>query len=397
MARIFTGCRPAALLVLAAMAGSAMPLPGQAQGMPPATVTVVTMQPQSLTLTSTLPGRVRASAESEVRPQVNGIIIERLFAEGTRVEAGDILYRIDPTTYEAGVAQAAASLSQAEAQLGATEREYVRAQELSTRGVSSEQALDDALSARDSARAAVEVARAQLRATQIELDRTEIRAQLGGQIGLSEVSQGALVTASQTTALATIRRLDPVHVDVTQSAADLLAWRRGSGATHARDDSVEVSLTLADGSIYEHTGLLTAAEPHVDEQTGVIQLRMEFDNPDEFLLPGMYVQVEMPTNTVEGVFLAPQEGVSRDRGGNPTALVVNAEGVVEPRNLTVLQDNGNTWVVSEGLTAGDRIIVEGLQKVAPGATVNVEERADPATEAADTPSDASAAPAATHD
>ncbi|NIZ10328.1 efflux RND transporter periplasmic adaptor subunit [Pseudooceanicola sp. HF7] len=397
MAQTYKGHGVSSLIVSATsllIALAAFSTPARAQeGMPPPTVTVVTMQPQTLTLTSTLPGRVRASAQSEVRPQVNGVITKRLFSEGTAVEAGDLLYQIDPMTYEASVAQASASLSQAKAQLGAAQREYTRMQKLSERGVSSEQALDDALSSRDVAQAAVEVADAQLRSAQIQLERTEIRAELSGQIGLSEVSQGALVTASQTTPLATIRLLDPVHVDVTQSAADLLAWRRGSGATEPRADSAEVELTLADGSTYEHTGQLTAAEPHVDEQTGVIQLRMEFANPDEFLLPGMYVQVEMPTNTVEGVYLAPQEGVSRDRDGNPTAMIVNAEGVVEPRALTVLQDKGNMWVVSDGLAPGDRIIVEGLQKVAPGATVNAEERAAPA----ETQTDPSAAPAAAQD
>lgn len=369
MARMsFKSAAAAACFLLPVSAG-----PGLAQqGMPPAAVTVETMQPQALVLTTTLPGRVRSSAEAEVRPQVNGIITERLFREGTHVEEGDVLYRIDPTTYEAGVAQARASLSQAQAQLGAAQREYDRIATLRDRGVSSQQALDDAISARDAAQAAEEVARAALQSAEIELDRTEITARLSGQIGLSQISQGALVTASQTTPLTTIRQLDPVYVDVTQSAAKMLAWRRGDG--QADSEGLEVSLTLADGSTYEYTGQLTAAEPHVDEETGVVLLRMEFANPDSMLLPGMYVQVEMPTATVEGVFLAPQEGVSRDRRGNPTALVVNADNVVEQRTLTVLQDHGSDWVVSEGLAPGDKIIVEGLQKTQPGATVAPAER-----------------------
>lgn len=379
----------AALFLVTASAAS--PALAQ-QGAPAIPVTVETMQPQSLVITTTLPGRVRASASAEVRPQVNGIITERLFTEGTHVEMGDVLYRIDPTTYEAAVAQARASLSQAQAQLGAAQREFDRVSTLRDRGVSSQQTLDDAISSRDSAQAAVEVAEAALKSAEIELDRTAITARLSGQIGLSDVSRGALVTASQTTALATIRQLDPVDVDVTQSAAELLAWRRGQ-EDPARGPAPAVSLTLADGSTYSETGLLTAAEPYVDESTGVVVLRMEFANPDKMLLPGMYVQVEMPTVTMDDVYLAPMEGISRDRRGNPTALVVNAENVVEQRALTVVQDRGASWVVSEGLNPGDRIIVAGLQKIQPGAAVMPQERAAPAA-GSDSPQSPSAADAA---
>ncbi|SFQ08794.1 efflux RND transporter periplasmic adaptor subunit [Tranquillimonas alkanivorans] len=342
---------------------------------PPAAVTVVTMQPETVTLTTTLPGRVLASAEAEVRPQVAGVIIERLFTEGGRVEAGDELYRIDPASYEAALAQAEASVAQAQAQLDAAEREAARVQTLLDRNVASQQVVDDATAARDAAQAALQVAEAGLRSAQIELDRTIIRARLSGEIGLSRTSRGALVTASQAEPLAVIRNIDPVYVDVTQSAADLLAWRRGHVDQAMQKADRTVTLTLPDGEAYDQTGTLTAAEPHVDEQTGVVMLRMEFDNPEKLLLPGMYVQVEMPTGTAEGVFLAPQEGVSRDRRGRPTALVVNAENVVEERQLTVLQDRGAHWVVSDGLQAGDRLIVAGLQKTAPGATVTPEERA----------------------
>ncbi|MGI3164603.1 efflux RND transporter periplasmic adaptor subunit [Pseudooceanicola sp. 200-1SW] len=346
----------------------------QAGGRPPAAVTVETLHPQSLTLTSTLPGRVRAVAEAEVRPQVNGIITERLFKEGSMVEEGQVLYRIDPTTYEAALAQAEASLTSAQAQLRAAERDFARVQELADRGINSQQAMDDATSARDIAQAQVKMAEAALRTAQIELDHTEIRARLSGLVGLSEVSQGALVTASQATALTTIRKLDTVHVDVTQSAAELLAWRRGAGDIGEGTDA-EVALTLADGSQFPHTGLLTAAEPHVDEQTGVVVLRIEFPNDDMLLLPGMYVQVEMPTAPVDNVFLVPQEAVTRDRRGNPQTLVVTAENSVEQRSLTVLQDRGADWVVTEGLSDGDRVIVAGLQSASPGATVAPQERA----------------------
>ncbi len=344
----------------------------EAQDAPPPAVSVETLEAQSVTLTSVLPGRVRASSEAEVRPQVSGIVTERLFEEGGLVDAGDVLYRIDPASYEAAVAQAEASVSQAEATLRAAEREAGRIQTLSQRGVSSTANEDDAISARDAAAAGLEVARAQLRTAQIELDRTEIRARLSGRIGFSEASPGALVTASQATPLSIVRALDPVYVDVTQSAADLLKWRRREGP--AADSPREVSLELADGSTYPSRGKLSAAEPHVDEQTGVVVLRMSFPNSDGLLLPGMYVQVEMPTGREDNVFLVPQEGVSRDRRGNPTALVVNGENVVEERALTIVQDRDSDWIVSDGLSAGDRVVVAGLQKIAPGATVSPEER-----------------------
>ncbi|MBT9382855.1 efflux RND transporter periplasmic adaptor subunit [Pseudooceanicola sp. CBS1P-1] len=374
---------PLALALLAGTTAQAQ----QGGQMPPGAVTVVTLEPQSLTLTSTLPGRVRAFAESEVRPQVNGIVTERLFQEGSDVSEGQVLYKIDATTYQAAVDQARASVTSAQATLRAAERDFDRVSALSDRGVSTQQSMDEATSSRDTARAQVSVAEAALRSAQIELDHTEVRARLSGRIGLSDVSQGALVTASQTTALATIRKLDVVSVDVTQSAAELLQWRRGQGVQAVED--ADVALTLADGSTYEQTGKLTAAEPHVDEQTGVVVLRLQFPNPDGVLLPGMYVQVEMPTTRVENVFLVPQEAVSRDRRGNPTALVVNAENKVEPHPLKVLQDQGSDWVVTGGVAAGDRVIVAGMKSAAPGATVVPQERKTDAEAQASPGADAS--------
>nr|WP_209840491.1 efflux RND transporter periplasmic adaptor subunit [Rubellimicrobium aerolatum] len=375
-----------ALLGLAA-AASAQDAP------PPTAVTVVTLQPQSVTLTSTLPGRVAASASAEVRPQVAGLVTERRFQEGSRVEAGEVLYTIDPTTYEATLAQAEAAVAQAQAQLGAAEREATRVEELRERDVASQQVFDEAIAARDAARAALQVAQAQLLSARIELERTTITAPISGEIGLSLTSQGALVTASQADPLTVIRQIDPVYVDVTQSAAELLAWRRGQTQADLDGADRTVRLILADGSEFEHTGELTAAEPQVDEQTGVVVLRMEFPNPDKLLLPGMYVQVEIPTGAVDDVFLVPQEGVGRDRRGRPTALVVNAGNVVEERLLTVLEDRGSDWVVSDGLQPGDRVIVAGLQRAAPGATVAPEERPEE-TAMADPPAGAAAPDAA---
>lgn len=350
------------------------------QASPPPEVTVVRLKAEDVTLTTTLPGRVLASAEAELRPQVSGLITERLFEEGSLVEADDPLYHIDPRSYEAAVAQAEAALAQAEAQAEAATREAERVGALRDRRVASEQTQDTAIAARDAALAAVKAAEAQLLAARIDLDRTTLRAPIGGVIGLAQSSRGALATASQANALAVIRSIDPVHVDVTQSAAEIVRWRRlGPDAALPPEVDRTVTLRLADGSTYEHTGSLTAAEPHVDELTGVVTLRMAFDNPDQFLLPGMYVQVEIPQAQIKDAVLAPQEGVTRDRRGRPVALVVNDQNVVEERLLEIEQDRGNKWVVSGGLADGDRIVVEGLQRIAAGVTVTAEERAEDAT------------------
>lgn len=343
---------------------------------PPTPVTVVTLRATDVTLTTSLPGRVLASAQAELRPQVNGIIVQRLFEEGSQVAEDDPLYRIDPRSYEAAVAQAEATLTQAQAQADAARRDAERIDALRDRRVASEQSQDTAIAARDAAEAAVRVAEAQLLSARIDLDRTTVRAPIAGVIGLAQSSQGALATASQADPLAVIRSIDPVHVDVTQSAADIVRWRRlGPEAALPPDMDRTVSLRLADGSIYEHTGSLTAAEPHVDELTGVVTLRMAFDNPDGFLLPGMYVQADIPQAHIRNAVLAPQEGVTRDRRGRPVALVVNDDNIVEERLLDIQQDHGNQWVVSEGLADGDRIIVEGVQRIGPGMTVAPEERA----------------------
>lgn len=364
---------------------------------PPPAVTVVTLHSQDVALTTTLPGRVTASAEAEVRPQVNGIVTERLFEEGRMVKVGDPLFRIDKTTYEAAVAQAKASVAQAKAQADNASREAERVGALRDRRVASESSTDTAIATRDAADAALQAAQAQLQTAQIELDRTTIRAELDGAIGLAQTSQGALVTASQATPLAVIRKLDPVHVDVTQSAAEVIRWRREMAA-HDSDEvpGQKVTLRLADGTEYPISGTLTAAEPYVNEATGVVTLRLSFANPDKILLPGMYVQAMVQQSTARGVVLAPQEGVSRDRRGQPIAMVVNDKNQVENRELTVLQDMGNDWVVSAGLKDGDRLIVEGLQKIGPGMTVVPEERG--AQAGAQAPADAAAgaaAPAAT--
>lgn len=367
--------RPAAAVMALVLALCALTPTARAQEgeqPPPPAVTVLEIAPQDVTLTARLPGRIVASAVAEVRPQVSGIITERLFTEGGHVEAGDPLYRIDAATYEAAVAQAEAGVAQARAQSEAADKEEARVQELLDRQVSTQQALDTATAARDVARAAIAVADAQLTAARIELDRTTITAPLTGEIGLALTTQGALVTASQASPLAAIRTIDPVFVDVTQSASEVLRWRRQNEETSLSEAERTVSLVLADGTVYDHTGQLTAAEPQVDPQTGVVVLRMSFPNPEQLLLPGMYVRVDLQTDRLSDVFVVPQQAVGRDRRGRPTALVVGEGDVVEERQITVVQAQDNDWIVSEGLAAGERLVLEGSQKAAPGSTVRPE-------------------------
>ncbi|MGC9418261.1 MAG: efflux RND transporter periplasmic adaptor subunit [Rhodovulum sp.] len=375
MPRLFRVLAAILTLTLATGPGLAQQGPGQGGERPPTPVTVVSLAAQDVTLTTRLPGRVVASGVAEVRPQVAGLIIERLFEEGAEVALGDALYRIDAASYEAQVAAAEAAVAQATATLRAAQKEADRIQTLLARNVTSQQNVDDAVAARDAAEAGLKVAEAQLLAARIDLERTTITAPLAGTVGRSLTTRGALVTAGQAQPLAVIRSLDPVYVDVTMSAAELIAWRRGHLETTLAEADRTVSLHLPDGGGFEHEGELTAAEPYVDEQTGVVVLRMEFPNPDKLLLPGMYVQVDMPTGVVPDAMLVPQEGVSRDRRGRPTAMVVTPENTVEQRVLTVIGDRGSDWIVTGGLADGDRLIVAGLQKIAPGATVAPEERA----------------------
>lgn len=361
--------------VILAFAGTMGAAQGQGGGeAPPPTVETVEVGATTEVLTSILPGRVAAVDEAEVRPQVGGIILERSFTEGGRVEEGQVLFRIDPASYEASLAEARASVAQAQSQLDAAVKEADRLKELQSRNVASDQALDDAVASRDSAEASLQLAQARQQQAEIELDRTNVEARLSGEIGFSLTSPGALVSVGQAEPLAVIRNIDRVYVDVTQSAADLLRWRRGKGLAGLGTASRDVSLILADGAGYDQTGTLTAAEPYVDPQTGVVALRIEFDNPDKLLLPGMYVQVEMPTGTAEGVFLVPQEGVTRDRRGNPQAMVVNAEDTIEVRPLEIIQNEGSNWVVRDGLEDGDRVVVAGFQRISEGAKVTAKPR-----------------------
>ena len=362
-------------LLLAACGG------GQEAGAPagPAAVpvvTVVTVQPETVARVTELPGRTVPYLVAELRPQVTGIIQSRKFNEGSEVEAGQLLYQIDPSTYQATFDAARASLARAEANLEAARLKASRHAELVRINAVSKEANDDAQAALKQARADVASARAALDRARIELDYTRLAAPISGRIGRSMVTPGALVTANQAEALATIQQLDPIHVDLTQSSADLLRLRRALDTGRLQRSAkgeVPVSLVLEDGSDYAIEGRLAFSEVTVDPGTGSVTLRAVFPNPNGELLPGMYVRARLLQGMDDKAILVPHAAVSRDARGIAQVMVVNAEGKVEPRAIRTIESQGGRWVVGEGLAAGDRVIVEGLQKVRPGAPVKAEE------------------------
>ena len=367
-------------------AGAAL---AQAEGAPPAAVTVIEAQPTDYTVTARLPGRIKASTVSEVRPQVGGLIRERQFEEGSVIEAGQPLYQIESDTYAAAVAAAQAAVAQAQANFDLANREAERAEELFASKTGSAQRLDSAVSARDAADAALQLARAQLQSAEINLDRTTIRAAISGVVGFSQVSTGALVAAQQVNPLTTIRALDPVHVDVTQSANDLLRWQQTQHGT--RPESRQATLILPTGDEYPLRGELRAAEPQVEPTTGMITLRISIPNPDHLLLPGLYVEVILPQAEEKGIYLVPQSAVMRDTQGTPHAWVVEND-TVAVRTLEVLTSEGGNWVVTGGLQPGDRIVTSGFQKTGPGAPVTVVPDQPPAGADADAAAPSDAAP-----
>ena len=347
-------------------------------------VGVVTLQAQDVTVSTELPGRTASTLMSEVRPQVAGVIQKRLFTEGSYVRAGQPLYQIDPSLYRASRDEAQAALANAQATAVAAQAKARRYQALGQTEAVSAQERDDVVAASRQASAAIQQARASLQTASINLRFTEVRAPISGRIGRSSVTPGALVTASQAAPLATIQQLDPIFVDITQSSVQLLALRRNLAAGKALPASATIRLKLDDGSNYPLEGRIEFAEPIVDPDSGTITLRARFPNPDGLLLPGMFVRVVAPQAVVPKGILAPQQGIIRDPKGNATALVVAADNKVEQRQVQVSRAMGDQWLVENGLADGDRVIVEGLQKVSPGAPVQPTE-AEQATASAPDP------------
>ncbi|MGH8072711.1 MAG: efflux RND transporter periplasmic adaptor subunit [Lysobacter sp.] len=343
------------------------------QQMPSAAVTVVTLQAQQVTLSRELPGRTAPFLVAEVRPQVNGIVERQLFDEGGLVKAGEPLYQLEDAAYQADASSAKAGLARAEATLKSAQLTARRSAELAKIDAISKQDNENAIAALRQAEADVGVARAALQGRSVTLDYARISAPISGRIGKSSVTRGALVTANQATPLATIQQTDPMYVDLTQSSSELLAMRKSLAAGTSEEADLPVKIVLEDGAEYAYDGKLAFSEITVDPSTGSYLLRVEVPNPDHLLLPGMYVRAVVGSAVRQNGLLVPQKGITRDPKGNASAMVVGKDGKVEPRAVKVSRTVGDQWLVEDGLAAGDKVIVEGLQKVQPGAPVDATE------------------------
>lgn len=337
-------------------------------------VNVVTLTQQNVTLSRSLPARTVAYRKAEVRPQVNGIIEARLYEEGAQVEAGQTLYQIEPALYEATVANADAELTRARAALKTAKAREQRYKGLMEDKAISRQEYDDALATFEQAQAEIKVQQAAVSSAKTNLGYTRVNAPISGRIGKSNVTEGALVTAQQTGVMTTIHQLDPIFVDIAQPSKELLQLRRQMiSKSVAQEAAPTVELTLEDGSKYPLTGELQFAEVSVDPSTGDIVLRAIMPNPDQLLLPGMFVRAEINEGELENAILVPQRGISFDREGHATAMVVNSDNQVEARQLELQRAIGNAWLVETGLQEGDQVITAGLQKIAPGAMVTIDQ------------------------
>ena len=357
----------AAAAFLFAVACSKKPDTPPAAAAPPLPeVGVVTLQAETVTLTRELPGRVNPFVVAEVRPQATGLVQERAFTEGGLVKKGQLLYKLDDATARADLVAIRAALARSEATLQAARLNAERTGELAKIEAVSRQDAENATAALKQAEADVAAQRANVARAEVLLGHASITAPISGRIGKSAVTQGALVTANQAQALATIQQLDPVYVDVTQSSRELLDLRRQLASGRAQEADTPVRILLEDGSAYEHRGKLTFSEATVDPDTGSYLLRIVVPNPRGVLLPGAFVRAVVGNAVRENALLVPQRGVTRDPKGNATAMVLGSDGKVAVRPLKVSRTVGDAWLVDEGLAAGERVIVEGLQKVKPG-------------------------------
>ncbi|WP_298311710.1 efflux RND transporter periplasmic adaptor subunit [Propionivibrio sp.] len=360
-------------------------------------MSVVTIQPQKITLTSQLPGRTSAYRIAEIRPQVSGLILKRLFTEGSEVKAGQVLYEIDPAPFQATLDNARAALRRAEANLPSISARAQRFKELLADKAVSQQDYDDAAGAQEQIEADIASWKAQVETARINLAYTKVTAPISGRIGRSSVTDGAVVTAYQPVSLSTIQQLDPIYVDVPQSTSDLLRLRRRMEDGHLnRDggDQNKVSLVLEDNSSYPQEGTLQFRDVSVDPTTGSVILRMVFPNPKGVLLPEMFVRALVKEGVNEQAILVPQQGVLRNPKGEPYAMVVDGAGKVDMKMLTLEREIGDKWLVTAGLAAGDRVIVEGvqiLQMLRPGVSVTV--KAEPFKEGGSPPPAAVSQPA----
>ncbi|HFA7019901.1 TPA: multidrug efflux RND transporter periplasmic adaptor subunit MtrC [Neisseria gonorrhoeae] len=369
---------------------------------PAPVVGVVTVHPQTVALTVELPGRLESLRTADVRAQVGGIIQKRLFQEGSYVRAGQPLYQIDSSTYEAGLESARAQLATAQATLAKADADLARYKPLVSADAISKQEYDAAVTAKRSAEAGVKAAQAAIKSAGINLNRSRITAPISGFIGQSKVSEGTLLNAGDTTVLATIRQTNPMYVNVTQSASEVMKLRRqiAEGKLLAADGAIAVGIKFDDGTVYPEKGRLLFADPTVDESTGQITLRAAVSNDQNILMPGLYVRVLMDQVAADNAFIVPQQAVTR--GAKDTVMIVNAQGGMEPREVTVAQQQGTNWIVTSGLKDGDKVVVEGIsiagmtgakkvtpkewapsenQAAAPQAGVQTASEAKPASEA----------------
>lgn len=336
-------------------------------------VGVVTLKTEPLQITTELPGRTVAYRIAEVRPQVSGIILKRNFVEGSDIEAGVSLYQIDPATYQATYDSAKGDLAKAQAAANIAELTVKRYQKLLGTQYISKQEYDQALADAQQATAAVVAAKAAVETARINLAYTKVTSPISGRIGKSSVTEGALVQNGQ--ALATVQQLDPIYVDVTQSSNDFLRLKQelANGSLKQENGKAKVDLVTSDGIKFPQSGTLEFSDVTVDQTTGSITLRAIFPNPDHTLLPGMFVRARLQEGTKPTALLVPQQGVTRTPRGDATVLVVGADNKVETRQIVASQAIGDKWLVTDGLKAGDRVVVSGLQKVRPGAQVKVQE------------------------
>ncbi|EEG5673204.1 multidrug efflux RND transporter periplasmic adaptor subunit AcrA [Salmonella enterica] len=338
-------------------------------------VGVVTLKTEPLQITTELPGRTVAYRIAEVRPQVSGIILKRNFVEGSDIEAGVSLYQIDPATYQATYDSAKGDLAKAQAAANIAELTVKRYQKLLGTQYISKQEYDQALADAQQATAAVVAAKAAVETARINLAYTKVTSPISGRIGKSSVTEGALVQNGQASALATVQQLDPIYVDVTQSSNDFLRLKQelANGSLKQENGKAKVDLVTSDGIKFPQSGTLEFSDVTVDQTTGSITLRAIFPNPDHTLLPGMFVRARLQEGTKPTALLVPQQGVTRTPRSDATVLVVGADNKVETRQIVASQAIGDKWLVTDGLKAGDRVVVSGLQKVRPGAQVKVQE------------------------
>lgn len=339
---------------------------------PPPEVGVITIAPRKVDITDQLPGRTTAFRVAEVRPQVTGIVQKRLFSEGSEVKAGQQLFQIDAGSYRASLQSAEAALKRAEAQAVTAKLLQERYAPLIAANAVSKQENDDAIAARARAEADVAAARAAVESARINVVYTQVLSPINGRIGRTLVTEGALVTSGQPSPLATVQQLDPIYVDITQSSTDMLRLQKqlaNGDLVKSGDNQAEVALTLEDGTLYSERGTLKVSEVSVDPSTGSVGLRAVFPNPRRELLPGMFVRAQLTRGTREQALLVPQRGVTRNQKGEATVLVVDAENKVAEKVVTADRAIGNDWLITTGLAAGDRVIVDGVQKAKPGSPV----------------------------